>query len=95
MLVLTRKIDESIMLGDSIVITVLAVEGEKVKIGIAAPRELPILRQEVYQAIQEQAKIQAALAEQAGAENFEQLRQLLADETEKEPTAPENHPATV
>ncbi len=81
MLVLTRKVDESIKIGDSIVITVLAVEGERVKLGITAPRELTILREEVFQAVQEQAKIEEMLAGDQS-KDFDQLRKLLADEGE-------------
>ena len=47
MLVLTRKINQSIMIGDQIEITVLAVSGEKVRIGIEAPRDISVFRQEV------------------------------------------------
>lgn len=82
MLVLTRKVNESIAIGDSILLTVLAIEGEKVKIGISAPRETVILRQEVFQAIEDQKKIQELLANEADSETFEQLRKLLASETE-------------
>lgn len=84
MLVLTRKVDESITIGDSIVLTVLAIDGEKVKIGIAAPREMIILRQEVFQAVQDQVKIQELLAKETEPDTFEQLRKLLASENEKE-----------
>ncbi len=51
MLVLTRKIEESIMIGDDIEIKVLAVSGKSVKIGIKAPKSLPVYRKEVYEAI--------------------------------------------
>jgi carbon storage regulator len=88
MLILTRKADESITIGDSIVITVLAIEGERVKLGISAPREMLILRQEVFTAVQEQVKIQELLADKTEMEAFEQLRQLLASETEKDTEEP-------
>jgi carbon storage regulator len=48
MLVLTRKSNQSIMIGDEIEISVLAVMGEKVRIGISAPRDVPVFRKEVY-----------------------------------------------
>ena len=51
MLVLSRKRDESIRIGDDIVLTVIEVRGDKVRIGIDAPREVPVHRQEVYEAI--------------------------------------------
>jgi carbon storage regulator len=52
MLVLSRQRDESIMIGDNIVITVVDVRGDKVRLGIEAPTEIPVHRQEVYEAIQ-------------------------------------------
>ncbi len=48
MLVLTRKSNQSIMIGDDIEISVLAVMGEKVRLGIEAPRSVPVFRHEVY-----------------------------------------------
>ncbi|GAC1439060.1 MAG: hypothetical protein NVSMB51_16280 [Solirubrobacteraceae bacterium] len=51
-LVLTRKSNQSIMIGDEIEISVLAVMGDKVRIGIQAPREVPVFRREVYLEIQ-------------------------------------------
>jgi carbon storage regulator len=48
MLVLTRKSNQSIMIGDDIEVSVLAVMGEKVRIGISAPRDIPVFRKEVY-----------------------------------------------
>jgi carbon storage regulator len=52
-LVLTRKGNQSIMIGDDIEISVLAIMGEKVRIGIEAPRAVPVFRKEVYEEIQE------------------------------------------
>ena len=54
MLVLTRKSNQSIMIGDDIEISVLGVMGEKVRIGIEAPRAVPVFRREVYVEIQEE-----------------------------------------
>jgi carbon storage regulator len=51
-LVLTRKSNQSIMIGDDIEISVLAIMGEKVRIGIEAPRSVPVFRREVYVEIQ-------------------------------------------
>jgi carbon storage regulator len=54
MLVLTRKSNQSIMIGDEIEITVLAVMGEKVRVGIEAPRSVPVFRKEVYLEIEQE-----------------------------------------
>jgi len=84
MLVISRKVDESLVLGDDIVVTILAIEGDRVKIGIAAPRDTIILRQEIYQAVQDQVKIQEMLAKETEPNTFEQLRKLLVSESENE-----------
>jgi len=52
MLVLSRHRDESIMIGDDIVITIVDIRGDKVRLGIDAPQAIPVHRQEVYDAIQ-------------------------------------------
>jgi carbon storage regulator len=54
MLVLTRKSNQSIMIGDDVEVSVLAIMGEKVRIGIQAPREIPVFRKEVYLEIQQE-----------------------------------------
>ncbi len=51
MLVLSRQRDESIIIGDNIVITIVDIRGDKVRLGINAPTEIPVHRQEVYEAI--------------------------------------------
>ena len=52
MLVLSRQRDESIIIGDNIIVTIVDVRGDKVRLGIEAPTEIPVHRQEVYEAIQ-------------------------------------------
>lgn len=54
MLVLTRKIGESIMIGDEIELKIISVEGDQVKIGIDAPRSVKVYRSEIYKAIQKE-----------------------------------------
>ena len=71
MLALTRKKGESLVVNNNIEITVLEIRGDQVKIGIAAPREVPINRKEVYLQIQEENK--AAF----NAEDLEALKNLL------------------
>lgn len=51
MLVITRKIEESIILGNEIVVTILEIENGRVKIGIEAPKQIPIYRDEIYRKI--------------------------------------------
>ena len=55
MLVLTRKSNQSIMIGDEIEMSVLSIMGEKVRIGIQAPRDIPVFRKEVYLEIQRES----------------------------------------
>lgn len=54
MLILTRKKDQTIKIGDDIEITITAVEGEQVKVGISAPKHVEIHRKEVYEMIQKE-----------------------------------------
>lgn len=51
MLVLTRKTNQSIMIGDDVEVTVLAVSRDKIRLGIAAPKDVPVYRKEVYLSI--------------------------------------------
>ena len=62
MLVLSRQRDESIMIGDNIVVTIVDIRGDKVRLGINAPSEIPVHRQEVYEAIQRENIRAASLA---------------------------------
>jgi carbon storage regulator len=62
MLVLSRQRDESIFIGDNIKITIVDIRGDKVRLGIEAPSEIPVHRQEVYEAIQrEQQRVNGAV----------------------------------
>ena len=74
MLVLTRKPGEQIMIGDGIVITVLEGRGDGVRIGIEAPRGVPIQRREVIEAI---AAANLAAAAEAGPDTEDALRGLM------------------
>ncbi|QHS23289.1 carbon storage regulator CsrA [Virgibacillus sp. MSP4-1] len=65
MLVLTRKIGESIQIGDDITIKVVGVDGDQIKLGIDAPKHVDIHRQEIYQMIQEENKAASQLTKGA------------------------------
>jgi len=54
MLVLSRKRDEDLIIGDGIVVRVIDIRGDKVRLGVIAPKEVPVHRREVYEAIQRQ-----------------------------------------
>jgi carbon storage regulator len=56
MLVLSRKKNESIIINDNIVVTVIEIRGDKVRLGIEAPKHVTVHRREVYEAIQSQAR---------------------------------------
>jgi carbon storage regulator len=79
MLVLTRKSNQSIMIGDEIEVSVLSVMGEKVRIGIQAPQKVPVFRKEIYLEIHREATGVAPLPEAATekvADVDESLREL-------------------
>ena len=59
MLVLSRQRDETIMIGDDIEITIVDIRGDKVRIGISAPTEIPVHRKEVYDAIKKENRAAA------------------------------------
>ncbi len=66
MLVLTRKSNQSIMIGDDVEISVLSVMGEKVRIGIQAPQEIPVFRKEIYLEIhREDAPLEGSVRDDA------------------------------
>jgi carbon storage regulator len=78
-LVLTRKSNQSIMIGDEIEVSVLAIMGEKVRIGIEAPRSVPVFRKEVYVEIQQDRE---AGSEETKKQVDEALERLKSPETE-------------
>lgn len=71
MLALSRKTNESIMLGNDIEITILEVKGDQVKVGIKAPKSVPIFRKEIYSQIEEENK--KAVAQTTDRQALEQL----------------------
>ena len=76
MLVLTRKSNQSIMIGDDIEVFVLSATGEEVRLGFQAPRDIPIFRKEIYLEIQQQHR---ATDTSARAEVNEALKRLSSD----------------
>ena len=62
MLVLSRQRDESIIIGDNVQITVVDIRGDKVRLGIIAPTEIPVHRKEVYDAIQRENRKAAGVS---------------------------------
>jgi len=56
MLILTRRLGESITIGDNVKVTVLAIHGQQVKLGVVAPQEIMVHREEIYLKIQEENK---------------------------------------
>jgi carbon storage regulator len=90
MLVLSRQRDESIMIGDDVEITIVDVRGDKVRLGITAPKHIPVHRREIYDAIQRE-KAQKTEGEAQGVagngqtEKTEEPARKKADKTETTP----------
>ncbi len=83
MLVLSRKVDQKLFIGDNIEITIVSVSGDTVRIGIEAPKDIKILRSEVYEEIQQQ-NIEAVSSSQAeNTETKEKLKKLLDAKLQK------------
>lgn len=77
MLVLTRRPGESIVIGQNIVITVIEIKGGQVRIGIDAPREIDVYREEIYEQVRQENL--AAIA------NVDQIRKAVQDQAVEEP----------
>jgi carbon storage regulator len=79
MLVLTRKSNQSIMIGDDVEVSVLSVMGEKVRIGIQAPQDVPVFRTEIYVEIQRQREEAAPASDAATPPDLEQALHKLGE----------------
>ena len=82
MLVLTRKLNESIMIGDDVEICLLEIKGDRIRLGIKAPRSVPVHRKEVYEEIKQQ-NIEAAAA--AGKADLDAVVKALAEASGENP----------
>ncbi|HVP20084.1 MAG TPA: carbon storage regulator CsrA [Spirochaetia bacterium] len=93
MLILARRIGESIMIGDQVEISVVDIKGDQVKLGINAPPQVKVYRREVYAAIQEENRAAAA----AAPKNLPRIEGLI-EKTQKKQGPPEapsrGHPPT-
>ena len=87
MLVLSRHRDESIVIGDNVVVTVVAIRGDKVRLGIDAPVEIPVHRREVYDAIR-QENVRASQIEPKDTRGLEK-----SEVTEPDSPSPDQSPA--
>ena len=65
MLILTRRVGESLMIGDEVTVTVLGVKGNQVRVGVNAPKTVSVHREEIYERIQQEAGANGSMSEEA------------------------------
>ncbi len=65
MLILTRRVGETVMIGDDVTLTVLGVKGNQVRVGVNAPKEVPVHREEIYERIRHESESRSTAAERA------------------------------
>ena len=65
MLILTRRVGETVMIGDDVTVTVLGVKGNQVRVGVNAPKEVPVHREEIYERIRHETEATNAAAKRA------------------------------
>ena len=82
MLILTRRVGETLMIGDSVTVTVLGVKGNQVRVGISAPKDVAVHREEIYQRIKRED-----LPEDAGHGHDAPEEHALAESSAAKPTA--------
>jgi len=92
MLILTRKPDQRILINDDIVVTVLAVDGDRVKIGISAPAEVSVLREELQRAVSGENRTAAARGPERRTLERSLLGLRLATAAAATPTADQGKP---
>ncbi|MCE1252368.1 MAG: carbon storage regulator CsrA [Anaerolineae bacterium] len=86
MLVLSRKQNQSLIIGDNIVITILSIDRDQIRLGIEAPKDIRIMRHELFDAVKEQEILAAKLSERKEAGAIEDLRKFLEQQVKEDET---------